>query len=196
MIEPFLLDLDKDWRALGDEPIVLSVIGSTALFLQTDYERGTKDTDFLEIEEISKENSGALLKLGGEDSPLHKKHRLFIQIIKRPIPFLPPHPTFIDLNSLRLNNFRIRVLDVVDVVVSKLKPFRTKDLDDIREMVKRQLIDPDKLVDRFILTKERWLLDGRAGELKTYVENLHEVQREFLRVPETPIDLPDWLEEI
>jgi hypothetical protein len=193
MIEPFLLDLDKDWKALGDEPIVLSVIGSTALFLQSNYQRGTKDTDFLEIQEIPETLSKALLELGGKDSLLHKKYRLFIQIIKRPIPFLPPQPTFIDLNSLKLNNFRIQVLDVVDVVVSKLKPYRSQDLDDIREMVKRNLVEPDKLLERFLLAKESWLIDSRAPELRTYIENLHEVQREFLRVPETPIDLPSWL---
>ena len=70
MIKPFLLDLDKEWKVLEKEPILLSIIGSTALFLQTDYERGTKDTDFLEVEEISEEVSKALLELGGKDSRL------------------------------------------------------------------------------------------------------------------------------
>lgn len=54
LIEQFFKDLDLNWNPLGDEPIGLSVIGSTALFLQTDYQRGTTDTDFMEIQEISK----------------------------------------------------------------------------------------------------------------------------------------------
>lgn len=195
MIKPFLLDLDKEWKVLEKEPILLSIIGSTALFLQTDYERGTKDTDFLEVEEISEEVSKALLELGGKDSRLHKRHRLYLEIVKRPIPFLPPHPNFIPYDSLSLKNFKLQILDVVDVVVSKLKPFRFQDLNDIREMVKRHLVDPDKLLERFLLAKERWLIDARAPKLKSYIENLHEVQRELLLVPETPIELPDWIEE-
>jgi len=196
MIKSFFEDLDKGWQPLGPEPILLPVVGSTALFLQTDYERGTKDTDFLEVQEIFPEIAKTLLRLGGEDSSLHKKHRLFIQIIKRPVLFLPPDPKFIEMNSIQLSHFKIQVLDVVDVVVSKLKPYRAKDLDDIREMVKRGHVEPDKLLERFLLAKERWLNDSRASGLKNYIDNLHEVQRELLGVPETQIDLPGWLSEI
>lgn len=195
-MEKFFLELDKQWKTLGEEPIQLSIIGSTALFLQSDYQRGTKDTDFLEIDEISENAFKAILKLGGKGSPLSKKFRLFIEIVKRPIPFLPVKPNFVILTHLnkKLKNFRVEVLEIVDVLVSKLKPYRPQDLEDIREMINRNLVDPDKFSKRFLLAKERWLMDARAHELKSYIENFHEVQRELLGVLETPIELPAWLD--
>jgi hypothetical protein len=80
--------------------------------------------------------------------------------------------------------------------VSKLKPYRAQDVDDIREMVKRRLIEPNKLLERFKLAKEAWLNDSRAVDLKKYIDNLHEIQREFLQVEETSIDLPSWLQNL
>lgn len=87
-------------------------------------------------------------------------------------------------------------MDVVDVVVSKLKPFRGQDVDDIGAMIKRHLVDPTKLLERFLLAKDAWLSDSRAQELWKYIDNLHEIQREFLQIEETPIDLPSWLNNI
>lgn len=92
-----------------------------------------------------------------------------------------------------LKYFRIEALDPVDVVVSKLKTFRSGDLDDIRAMVERNLVDPKRLVERFEAAKEPWLLGSRDIELPQYIQNLHTIQRDYLFVPETPIELPDNL---
>lgn len=42
-----LTEIDARWKPVGAEPITLQVIGSAALMLQADYERGTKDGDVL-----------------------------------------------------------------------------------------------------------------------------------------------------
>ena len=42
MIAEFFKELDSKWKPQGVEPILLRVIGSTALFLQADYERDRK----------------------------------------------------------------------------------------------------------------------------------------------------------
>ena len=54
MIKDFFLNLDKEWKPVGTEPILLPIIGSVASFLQCDYERGTKDADLQEVEKIPK----------------------------------------------------------------------------------------------------------------------------------------------
>lgn len=75
------------------------------------------------------------------------------------------------LESLR--HLKVRVLGVVDVVVSKLVRFNANDRADIGEMVDRDLVP-------------------QAEDLPKYVENLHAVERDYLGVPETPLELPDW----
>ena len=46
-VEAFLKDIDAAWPS-AHAKIRLRIIGSTALMLQTSYERGTKDSDVLE----------------------------------------------------------------------------------------------------------------------------------------------------
>lgn len=197
MIEEFLAKIEERWQPTGEEPIPLRIIGSFALFLQTDYVRGTKDADILEINDLPKKVWEQLETIAGKGSDLARSHRLYIDLVGPGFPFLPPRPLLNPLKaqSERLKYFRLQVLDPVDVVVSKLKTFRASDLDDIRAMVIRHLLSPTLLVERFELAKDHWLLGSRAPELREYIENLHTVQRDYLLVPETPIALPDWLDD-
>jgi len=196
MIKEFFHHLDEAWQPLGSEPILLPVIGSVALFLQCEYERGTKDSDILEIEAIAEGKK--LLKLAGKGSEFAAKHRIYLEILKKGIPFLPAQPLFTPIDALNrsLKNFRINALSITDTVVSKLKPFRPQDQEDIKATINLKLLDPNELLERFLLAKERWLLDARASELPSYVKNLHRVQRDFLGVAETKIELPGWLENV
>lgn len=50
-VEHFLSELARGWR--GPERPTLRILGSTALFLRTNYLRGTKDSDVLETAEPS-----------------------------------------------------------------------------------------------------------------------------------------------
>lgn len=99
-----------------------------------------------------------------------------------------------DLNA-RLKNFQLSVLDVTDVVVSKLKRFSSGDVDDIKSVVALNLIDPEHLVVRFKSAIDSWSMDSRSSDFPKYVENLHVVERDFLLVKESEIELPRWLED-
>lgn len=197
MIEEFINKIEKKWHPMGQEPILLSIIGSTALFLQTNYIRGTKDTDILEVSELPKEVWEQLRLIGGKDSDLAKAYRFYIDLVGPGLPFLPPRPLFhlVETLNSKLKFFRFQALDPVDVVVSKLKTFRPSDLDDIRAMADRHLINPARLVERFECAKEHWLMGSRAHELRDYIKNLHTVQRDYLMDKETPIFLPRWLDQ-
>lgn len=196
MIKDFFLEIDKRWKPTACEPVALHIIGSAALLLQMDYNRGTKDADVLEVEELPKNVSKQLKDLAGKSSQLAQRHHLYVDLVAAGIPFLPQSPLFHPLDTLndRIKSFRILVLDPLDVVISKLKTFRPTDLDDIRAVVDDNLLDPKKLVERFQSAKEQWLMDARAHELKQYIENLHTIQRDYLHVDETPIDLPGWID--
>lgn len=198
MIKEFFTELDNKWTLQTSESILLRIIGSTALFLQFDYSRGTKDTDILELENLTPTIQKELLRLSGKESTLYKKYRIYLEIIGHAWPFLPPKPLFHPIDSLNksLKNFRIEALDVVDVIVSKLKTFRLQDQDDILAMIDLDLVSHEKLIERFKIAMSRWELDARAEDLPEYIRNLNEVERDFLHVKESEFELPRWIGDV
>jgi hypothetical protein len=192
-IDPFLLDLDAQWPT-GGPKIPLKVIGSTALMLQTDHVRGTKDSDVLGVDPVQGQVAEDLIALAGEHTRFHRKHQVYLDVVNSGLPFLP-HPLVwhpVDRLDALLRNFEILVLDVTDVVVSKLKRFHENDKNDIQAMIDRELIDHAHLVDRFHSAAEVFSGDARASQVLLYAQNLNWVEREYLAVPETRYELPPW----
>jgi hypothetical protein len=60
-------------------------------------------------------------------------------------------------------------------------------------MIDRNLVLPARLVSRFRAAVDLFSGDARAEDLPRYVRNLHRVERDMLGVPETEIELPDWI---
>jgi hypothetical protein len=50
------------------------------------------------------------------------------------------------------------------------------------------------LIERFREAVDGYLLDARAEDLPKYIANLHQVERDLFGVPETAIELPNWLD--
>ncbi|WLT30932.1 DUF6036 family nucleotidyltransferase [Geothrix sp. PMB-07] len=193
-VEALFLDLDRAWKGPEGDRITLRVIGSVALMLQSDYARATKDGDVLEIAALSEEVQRRLQKLGGEGTPLAIRHRVYLDIVRSGIPFLPKpaiyHPAD-DLNA-KLKYFYVEILDIVDVVVSKLKRFKANDVADIEAMASRGLVDPKRLLERFRLALDANSMSAMSDDYGRFVANFRQVQRDFLFVDETEFDLPDW----
>lgn len=192
LVERFLVAVAEEW----DRPTrpTLRIIGSTALFLRTDYHRGTRDSDVLSTAELDAETERRLMEIGGSGSKLARRHRLHLQIVRNGIPFLPHAPRW---HALELpgqpNTMAFEVLDVTDVVVSQLKRFHADDRSDIAAMIERGLVAHDDVVQRFRSAVEDALLGAYAEELPRYVRNLHEVERDMFAVEETEIELPGWI---
>jgi hypothetical protein len=162
--------------------------------LQTGSARGTKDSDILETSAITLEIGRELLALAGKESKLAVKYRLYLDLVKEAIPFLPPKPVFIPVASMnKLKHFEVMALDVVDVAISKLKRFNSNDAADIRAMAEKGLIVPGKFASRFQLAVDAYSLDARAEDIPKYIKNLHTVERDFLEVRESEVILPGWL---
>lgn len=197
MIEALLKDIDTRWplNRRDGVPVTLRIIGSTALFLQTDYRRGTKDSDVLETADLDPETSAALLEVAGQGSLLHKRHRLYIEIVGGAFPFLAVEPKWrpvVELNG-ELRQVRVEVLDVVDVVVAKLARLHGRDREDIAAMEERGLLSHAHLLDRFRSAVERIWHDARADDLPRIVRGLHWLERDLLGEPESEIELPPWI---
>ena len=193
MIEALLAEIDSLWPTVA-EPVRLSIIGSGALLLLTDFRRGTKDGDILETAELEAATRARLLSVAGRGSEVHKRRKIFIEVVPHALPFLPQVPIWhpAEINA-RLANLEIHALDVVDVVVSKLVPFRPNDRLDIEAMIDRGLVSHDRLLDRFRAAMDYLLGDAREVDLPRYIANLHTVERDILGVDETEIELPSWI---
>lgn len=198
VIKDFFVEIDRLWTQVdvrgGPKPR-LSIIGCGALMLQTSYERGTKDSDVFETVELTDEVKQRLIALAGAGTELHRRRRLYIDIVHNGIPFLPHAPSWHPVPEINgaLDHLELRVLDVVDVVVSKLKRFNSNDQGDIDAMIQRDLVAHERLIDRFRAAVDEFLGDARAEDLPAYVANLHRVERDMLVVPETEIELPSWI---
>jgi hypothetical protein len=195
LIHRFLTEIDEKWKPVGGEPIRLRIIGSAALMLQTEYERGTKDSDILESAEITAAVRGQLLALAGPKAPLFVKHRMYIEVVTRAILFWPQTPLFRPVPDLPLKNFTVEVLDATDVAVSKLKRFNQNDAADIAALASHHLLDHRQLVARFNAAIDYLSTSGFAEEFPKYIANLNRVERDYFGVKESAIELPGWMQE-
>jgi uncharacterized nucleotidyltransferase DUF6036 len=197
-MDGLLVDIDRQWKPLSETRFQLRIIGASALLLQTDYQRATKDSDVLEgADNLGVGAKAQLLALGGEDTSLARKHRLYIDSVAPGLPFLPQGPRWHPLDALtsRLTHFEVWVLDIVDVVVSKLFRFHANDRSDVDAMIERALVDHDVLVSRFRSAVDMFSHDSRCNRLPRCVENLHTIERDSFGVSETKIELPPWFDD-
>lgn len=195
-VEGFFQEIDRLWEPAQSGKIPLRVIGSGALMLQTDYRRATKDGDIMETLHVTPELKARLARLAGKRTPLHRRTGLYLDIVMSGLPFLPHGPRFHSPGKLneKLRHFSIEALDVVDVIVSKLKRFSQNDSDDVRAMIDRDLAPHTRLIERFKAAVDGFSMDSRAEDIPRYIRNLHRVERDMFRAPESKIDLPGWME--
>lgn len=195
-IHDLIREVDRRWSRSADGKLNLRIIGASALMLQARYERGTKDSDILETAGLDDATKARLLDLAGPGTDISKRHGLYVEFVASGLPLLPQVPSWLELAELngQLAHFRIEVLTVVDVVVSKLKRLHGNDLRDIEAMIDLDLVPHAILIERFRSAVDCFLMDARAEDLPKCIENLHRVERDLFGVPETEIDLPDWLE--
>jgi hypothetical protein len=187
--DEFFRELDRHWPHPVTEKITLSIIGSGALMLQTRYERGTRDSDVFETAALTKSVASDLLALAGKGTPLALRRGMHIDIVANGIPFLPRGPRWHPMPSIALEHFEIHALDVIDVVVSKLKRFNANDISDADAMIGMGHVDHGRLLERFRSAFDEFSHDSRAADLGTYVSNLNRVERDMFGVAETEFDL-------
>jgi hypothetical protein len=67
-------------------------------------------------------------------------------------------------------------------------------MSDIRAMADLSRIDHARLLERFRSAVDVFSGDARAEDLPSYVRNLNRVERDYLLVPESEIELPEWVD--
>ena len=151
--------------------------------LQGKYVRGTKDSDVFRTGAIDDALAERLVTLAGEGTDLHLRHRIYLQLVPSGIIFqrqsVQWHPAE-PLNA-KLRNFRIELMSVIDVVVSKLKRLHSNDMADIEAMVERGLLTHGDLLGCFREAVD-FTMDAKAVDLPKYRANLHRVERDVFGV--------------
>jgi hypothetical protein len=150
------------------------------------------ERDVLETLQLQRETQMRLREVGGANSKLHARLRMYVDIVSNGLPLLPQVPRC-HAHPLRLQHFEIEVLDVVDVVVSKLKRFNANDVSDIAAMIELERVPHAPLVERFRSALDL-AVDFRAHQVPLYIANLNRVERDFLDVAETAFELPGWVD--
>lgn len=194
--ERFLDDLDAAWTKALPTRLTFRVIGSTALFLQTAYERGTKDGDILGAAHDGFDDTvcAELGRLAGIDSALFDRHRIYLDLVHSSLPYLPEDPLWHAFPG-PWRHIDTVVLDVADVCVSKLKRWVGSDREDVSQMIARGHLEHVRFVERFCSMVVKQAFDGRADDLlPRMVDRLHEVERDLFALDHrTTIDLPAWI---
>jgi len=196
VLEAFISEIDARWASRPAERIVLRVIGSTALMLQANYVRGTKDSDVFRTGEIDDVLATRLLALAGPGTDLHERHHIYLELVPSAILFqrqtVQWHPAQ-KLNAT-LQNFHIELMSITDVIVSKLKRLHSNDMTDIEAVVERGLLSHTHLISCFREAVD-FTMDAKAVDLPRYRANLHRVERDLFGVDTpTEIELPQWVE--
>ncbi|MCE9571800.1 MAG: hypothetical protein K8W52_01460 [Deltaproteobacteria bacterium] len=145
----------------------------------------------LESVDLTSDVQRRLLAMAGPASALRIRHRMFLEIVAGGLPFLPQNPTWREVDPPR-HHVRLYVLDVVDVVVSKLARMNANDLADIEAMADLGRVPHPMLLARFRAAVDVFAYDSRAADLPRFVEHLHRVERDILGVEESEIELPSF----
>lgn len=187
----FFLELDERWKKTSSDPLDLKVIGAGALALLADLNRGTRDNDVLETEQVGAA-SKRLLEIGGPRSDLAKRHGLFIELVPQGMPFLPQGPRYIIPPGLEaLRSIRVLALHPVEVAISKLKPFRAHDVADIADLARQNRLPHEDFLARFKSAVEIAELSARKDDLPEIIKRFHQVERDQLGVGPSPIELSE-----
>lgn len=180
-----------DALAGGDlERFSLQLVGSTALFAQTSWVRGTRDGDAVRTWAFDASLAERLLTLAGPGRPIARHAGVYLELVGQGVLFLPGEPRWRKWSSLR--SFDVDVLHPVDVAVAKLTRLNPNDLDDIEALVERNVLTHRQLVDRFRAAAEASAARGMAHKLPFAIGNLHRIERDiFLEAPSF-VEVEGW----
>lgn len=140
----FLSDLDDTLSTT----LVLHCLGGFAINVTYGLPRPTADIDVCEI--APNHAKASVMALAGEGSPLHKKHRVYLQIVTMAsIPFhYEERLTDICLGFFR--HLRLRVLEPHDLALSKLGRNSDVDIEDVKYLGSTVPLDVDLLRRRYL----------------------------------------------
>lgn len=174
---PFLADLDAHLT----EPTELHCLGGFVVSIVHGLERPTADIDVLAS--TSGTDAAALARLAGKGSRLHKRHKVYLDIVT--IATVPERyeERLVEFARGRFTRLTLKALEAHDVVLAKLERNIDRDREDLKRLAASGHVDADTLRQRYA-NELRPLLGRPEREdltLQLWIEIVNEV-----RAKETP----------
>jgi hypothetical protein len=138
----FLADID----AAATEDLRLHCIGGFAVSLHYGLARPTGDLD---VVEVPPPTAVWLDRTAGKGSPLHRKHKLYVQIVT--VATLPDSyaDRVTEMFASTFRRLRLFVVDPYDLALSKLSRNLEVDLEDVKHLAKALDLDLGLLESRY-----------------------------------------------
>jgi hypothetical protein len=170
----FLAELD----AAVETEVRLDCMGGFVVTLVYGFSRPTADLDVLEI--APREAGKAMLQLGMQGGPLHKKYKIYLD----PVGVAHVPENYEDrLTEIFLKSFqhlRLCALDPYDLALSKLERNIQRDRDDAKYLARTVPLDLEVLKERYE-RELRWQLGNPEREdlaLKLWIDAIEEEKRQ------------------
>ncbi len=129
------------------EELELHCLGGFVMTVLYGLERPTSDVDVLPIG--SKPAIESLIDLAGEGSKLHKKYKVYLQVVG--VASVPDNyeDRLTEMFPLTFKHLRLLALDPYDLALSKLERNTQRDRDDVRHLARTVPLDLDVLQERY-----------------------------------------------
>lgn len=117
-----------------EEEVVLHCLGGFVMTILYGSDRTTADVDVLPVG--SKAATESLIGLAGQGSKLHKKHRVYLQVVgvaQVPVNY---EDRLTKMFPETLNHLRLFALDPCDLALSKLERNTQRDRDDVKHLAR------------------------------------------------------------
>ena len=186
-----LTDIPNPWRALlgevdyvlakqrgGGPPVELHCVGGFVVAMCYTLDRSTADLDVFEV--VPAAALGPLIAAAGRDTPLAKKHGVYIDAGSRAATLPENYADRItEIFPGTFVNLRLLVLDRYDLALSKLERNIDRDLEDVQLLSRTEGFDIDVLRERY-LNEVRPFVTGPVSRhdltLDLWVEMIEELR--------------------
>ena len=179
-------ELSNPWRSfldeiddLASEDIELHCIGGFAVGLRYKLNRPTGDIDVVEARPARLKPW--LVETAGAGSALHKKHKVYLQVVT--VASMPEdyEARLTQLFANRFKRLRVFVPDPYDLALSKLTRNSDIDMEDVKHLARACQLDLDRLADRY-RTEVRPIVIGPAerhdATLRLWIEAIREERQD------------------
>src|SRR5688572_2057535 len=130
-----------------EEEVVLHCLGGFVMTMLYGLDRPTADVDVLPVG--SNAATESLIGLAGEGSPLHKKYKVYLQVVGVAQVPLNYEDRLTEMFPGTFNHLRLFALDPYDLALSKLERNTQRDRDDVKHLARTVPLDPKVLQDRY-----------------------------------------------
>ena len=139
----FLRELDAQLT----QPTELHCLGGFVVSELYGLERPTADIDILEATKGT--DSATLVQLAGKRSALHRRHKVYLDVVT--VAIVPEHyeSRLVDLATSGFRHLRLKAFDRHDLVLAKLARNTDRDREDVKRLARGPGLDVAVLRDRY-----------------------------------------------